>query len=126
MMPTTGEIISELREDKKLTQKELAELIGVARNTISKYEVNEFLPDSANLIALSKFFDVSVDYLLGLSRSSISTRFIDNEYIKLDNNSLFVGNIIKDMLKLSKESKYSLVDYMRYLLDRENKEKAKK
>lgn len=55
-----------LRIEKKLSQPELAQLIGVSKSMISFWEngINE--PTISNLIKLSQVFDVSTDYLLGL------------------------------------------------------------
>lgn len=54
-----------LRENKKITQKELARLFKVAESTISMYERNEREPSFSFVEKLADFFDVSVDYLLG-------------------------------------------------------------
>ncbi len=58
--------IRELREEKGLKQKELAKAIGVAAPRISEWETGKGRPVYEDLIALAKYFDVSVDYLLGL------------------------------------------------------------
>lgn len=55
------------REKKGLTQNELADLLGVSQQTISKYENGTREPDIDTLINLSRIFNVSIDYLLGLS-----------------------------------------------------------
>lgn len=59
--------IKELREADGLSQKELAEKLGIAKNTLSQYEHNKSNPSLEVIVQLSAFFDVSVDYLLGLS-----------------------------------------------------------
>ncbi|MBQ9967286.1 MAG: helix-turn-helix transcriptional regulator [Oscillospiraceae bacterium] len=59
--------IRDLREDKDLKQQDLAKLLNVSQTTYSRYESGALdIPTSA-LIKLSAFYDVSVDYLLGLS-----------------------------------------------------------
>ena len=62
-----GEILRELRTDKKLTQPQLAEAIGVSKSMISMWETGINEPTASNIMKLSKFFDVTTDYLLGLS-----------------------------------------------------------
>lgn len=57
--------IKELRKSKKITQEKLAEIIGVERSTVGKWESTSIIPSSEILIELSKLFEVSVDYLLG-------------------------------------------------------------
>lgn len=62
-----GEILAELRKDKNLTQDELGDILGVARGTISSYERGLSEPDDSMKIKIAKYFNVSVDYFLGLS-----------------------------------------------------------
>lgn len=56
--------IKQLRKEKKLSQLELAQKLGVAQSTLSTWETGRFEPDSKSLIALSEIFDVTVDCLL--------------------------------------------------------------
>lgn len=61
---TTGEKISILRQQKNLTQEQLAELMNVSRQSISKWESDAAYPETDKLIALADYFGCSVDYLL--------------------------------------------------------------
>lgn len=54
-----------MRKQKKLTQKQLAEKLGLDHTTISKWESNTYEPDANNLNKLAEILGVSVDYLLG-------------------------------------------------------------
>lgn len=60
-----SERLKELRKNKKLTQKEVAEKIGVARTTYAMYEQNRREPDNETLQKIADFFNVTTDYLLG-------------------------------------------------------------
>ena len=60
------EKIKELREEKGLSQMQLAKKIGVDQTTISHYEIGKREPDIAMIKKLCKIFDVSADYLLDL------------------------------------------------------------
>lgn len=60
-----GEKIIELRQQNNMTQKYLAEKLGFERTTIYSWERKGKEPSYATLIKLSKFFGVTVDYLLG-------------------------------------------------------------
>lgn len=59
--------IRDLREDRNLTQKELAEYLHVKQNTYSQYENEQRQIPISSLIALAKFYNTSADYLLGLT-----------------------------------------------------------
>ncbi len=58
--------IAELRHKKKLTQQELADMVGVSFQTISKWENGGAMPDITYLPVLAEYFDVSVDQLIGI------------------------------------------------------------
>lgn len=59
--------IKDLREDADLTQKQLAEYLNVRQNTYSQYENGQRQIPIDALIALARFYNTSVDYLLGLT-----------------------------------------------------------
>lgn len=59
--------LKRLREENNLTQSDLAKRIGVTTASISKYELGTVIPDVEKLIGYGKIFQVSVDYLVGLS-----------------------------------------------------------
>ena len=63
--------IRDLREDKDLTQTQLAKEINVSQRTYSYYENGERTIPPEVLIALAKFYNVSVDYILELSDNPI-------------------------------------------------------
>ncbi len=60
-----GRRIKELRTENGLTQQELAKILNVSSMSISFYENEQRKPDSEFIIACSRFFDVSTEYLLG-------------------------------------------------------------
>ncbi len=61
---TFGEKLSKLRKECNYTQEQLADLIGVSRQSISKWELDIAYPETDKLIELGKLFDCSMDYLL--------------------------------------------------------------
>lgn len=61
---TFGKKLQLLRRRNGLSQEQLADRLNVSRQAISKWELDAALPDTANVIALSRLFDVSADYLL--------------------------------------------------------------
>lgn len=59
--------LKKLREKAGVSQKALAESIGVSQQSINKYENHNIEPDVATLIRIADYFDTSVDYLIGHS-----------------------------------------------------------
>ena len=59
--------IRDLREDRDLTQKKVAEFLGMSQTGYSKYETGENDIPTAVLIKLADFYKTSTDYLLGLT-----------------------------------------------------------
>lgn len=57
----------ELRLEQNLSQEKLAKVFSVGQQTISKWEHDISEPDYNTLVAIAKFFDVTTDYLLGLT-----------------------------------------------------------
>ena len=69
-MDKIGNKIYELRKQRGLSQEELAYKLGVARQTISKWELGDATPDFKNLLALSEFFNVDIKYFTGADKNS--------------------------------------------------------
>ena len=61
---TLGEKLSKLRKENNYTQEQLADILGVSRQAISKWESNITYPETDKLIRMSELFDCSLDYLL--------------------------------------------------------------
>ena len=104
---TFGERLRELREERNITQKTLAEVLGVSPCMVSFYESgSHFLSDEKQLCSLADYFDVTTDYLLG--RPTIR---VVGQAEKL--NMLFVA--------LPDADRKSIMDYSEYLLSRYRK-----
>lgn len=83
-----GNNILELRKEKGLSQEQLGELIRVTRQTISNWELNETIPDTNQLIALSKSLNISIDDLVNNEIKNIVVE-------KVSNTEKLAGLIIK-------------------------------
>lgn len=64
------EKLKQLRKEKGLTQEEIANIIGVSKNTVSRYELGSREPDFETLNKLAEIFSCTTDYLLG--RTSVA------------------------------------------------------
>ena len=98
-----------LRKEKKLTQYDLAELLGFSRGQIGNYEQGTREPDQNTLLKISDFFNVSVDYLLG--KTDVKNYLEDpNVTIALHSDETSL-----DYSDLSDEAKKEVQDFIEYV-----------
>ena len=95
-------ILQELRLDAGLTQEDLADKFNISRSVLSKYETGENEPSYEFLIQCCKFFNVSADYLLGITRIRTSPNTLYN-FRNYDDDSLKKVNEILIYLKDNKK-----------------------
>ncbi len=82
MVQGLGERLQQKRSSMKLSQKEVANAVGVNPSVISNYENGERTPSVEVLMSLASLYHCSVDYLLGIektSRASIDVSMLDDE-----------------------------------------------
>ena len=65
-----GEFLKRLRNEKELTQEQLAEKLGVSNRTVSRWETGNNLPDIGMLIQLSEFYDIDIREIIDGGRKS--------------------------------------------------------
>ena len=58
--------IKDLREDRNLKQKDIAQLLGIEQTNYSRYELGKYMLGIDTYIILAKFYNVSLDYLAGI------------------------------------------------------------
>ncbi len=66
---TFGQIIKDLRHKSNMTQEQLAEILSISGQAVSRWENDNAMPDISILPAIANLFDVSCDYLLGVDIS---------------------------------------------------------
>lgn len=92
--------LKKLRENREMSQAQLAERLGVAIATVSAYEQDRTLPSVTILIKICRIFDVSADYLLGLSDDMIKRKaqltLGQTEAIKALINALESDNMLRE------------------------------
>lgn len=97
-----GQKIQELRKQNNLSQENLAENLAVSRQAISKWELDESIPDTDKIIKLSNLFQVSTDYLLCEDIKSLSSKTENGNYnkksITFDAYKQFIGRWVKIFL----------------------------
>lgn len=103
-MARFGEVLAELRQDRSLTQEQLAKILFVSKGTISNYENGIHFPDIEKLLALADYFGVTTDFLLGRATANISPDVLDEAIFP----GVTVGAFINDIHKLSPDRKKAL------------------
>ena len=58
--------LRDMREDRDLSQKEVADYLGIRQSDYSKYELGKHMMGIDKYIKLAKFYNVSIDYLAGV------------------------------------------------------------
>ena len=113
-----GERLKQLRIKKGLKQQELADMFGLSSGTISFYESEQRKPDIDFIVAIAKYFDVSTDYLLGL------TNAIDKENIdisKVTGLNDFSLTILEQSLKETNNAAAEVIDTVNLINDKNEK-----
>ena len=88
---TLGDKLSKLRKENNYTQEQLADVLGVSRQAISKWESNITYPETDKLVRMSKLFHCTTDYLL-LDEDEMDTDEEQNisEYHAALTNQIFI------------------------------------
>ena len=108
-MAEIGEILCELREDKGLTQNELAKIFHISGSSISAYELGTRLPSIEVLLAQVNYFDVSADYILGLTQHPSTLSSFTEEYT----SGKTIEDLIHDAKSLTTIQKEALIQVIK-------------
>lgn len=106
---TFGERLYELRKNKNISQEELAELLNVSRQSISKWENEKAYPEMTRLLFMSEYFDVSLDYLMRGTEEDERREEVTVSY-KAQNMLLIWNNFVSNLS--SKQRKLLIVLYV--------------
>ncbi len=104
----TVAIIKKLRSDVRMSQEQFAELFGVSRQAVQKWETGAALPDLENLIKISKYFDISLDALVLNMDSRISQELTFNKtlkpkYANINNDESYSSNLLTELQQSTDE-----------------------
>ena len=79
-----SENIKQLRENNQLTKIQFARMIGVSAQMVSNWENKKTIPSGKTLLKISKHYNISIDFLLGISDSSkVSLEGLYDESVNL-------------------------------------------
>lgn len=110
-----GQRLKDLRNDAGLTQKELGEKLKLSKSNISKYESDDVEPNIQTINDIAGMFDVSADFLLGLSDVKRQA------YQQQQQNNPTLNSIDN----LSDESRKELENYIKFLEMKDGIDKSK-
>ena len=104
--------LQQLRKAKGLSQEELANILGLSRQAISKWERAETSPDTDNLICLARLYNISIDKLLDTSESTeeIKERIVQERINEISSKNEETINHILDREDVSIGAKSGAVD----------------
>lgn len=91
-----GNILKKLRQDKNLTQEELAKKINSSRSNIANYENDKNMPSVEVLDKLSEIFHCSTDFLLGKSEIK------NNKQVNIDEEDIAFASSVKPLNETNK------------------------
>ena len=106
-----SEVLKELRESHSLTQEQLAKHIDVSRSTIAGYESRNRQPDYDKLVSISRYFHVSVDYLLTGEKEAV---FSSSSLPKPD-EKILDRKVMKAYQRLDFNGKQDVLKYVELL-----------
>ena len=112
--------LKELRKEQGLSQLLFAKKINVAQNTVSNWENGIRMMDLTTATQIAKYFNVSTDYLLGVSDERNSS--LDSDNIGYDDFTYAMHNESRD---LTDEDKEMLLDMAKMLKNRIDERKRK-
>lgn len=96
--------LKSLRKDRDLSQEEFAEIIGVTRQSVSKWELGEGYPDVEKLLIIAKSFNVSLDWLMGLISCFEDLCNLGQEYVIDKLKGLDADTIVKAYIGTSPQN----------------------
>lgn len=117
-MRSFGEILTSLREERGIYQKELAAILKVSVGTVSNYENNIHFPDQEALLQLADYFGVTVDYLLGRTSYRYSLDTLNEEYAP----GMTMAELVDIVQHFSPQNTASFLDYIELLQLRQKAE----
>ena len=123
-MASFKEMLKYLRVRDNLSQAELADKLGVAKSTISMYEVGKREPDFETLEAIADFFNVDMNFLLGKDGSENDHYYLNDETREIA-QEVFENPDMRALFKVARdippERLKAHIEFMKSLKEQENK-----
>lgn len=110
-MKELRQLIRDLREDNDLTQREVAAYLGVSQQTYSNYENGVREIPTNTVVALSRFYKVSTDYLLNSNSAYLGNTNLSNAYL----DEITLHDVMYDIQGLDEDARKELLRFIRFL-----------
>ena len=92
-----------LRNRSGCSQENLADALDVSRQTVSKWELGQSLPDAEKIVAISNFFSVTTDFLLRDTSPVQIEKNLDRIVIEFANSASDLDKISKDLVDIARD-----------------------
>ncbi len=106
-----GNMLAQLRKEKGLNQRDFAKSLGVSNGAIAMWETNKRQPDLDMILKISNYYDVSVDYLLGIdsdkqhpTKNNNSSNISPEDELLLASMTTKARNLIDTFLQLDEDN----------------------
>ena len=100
-----GEKLKTIRADKNLTQNDIAEILNISRSAYKDYETQIKIIPIKHLVTLSNYYDISIDYILGISN-------INKYSEKKEIDKIEAGNRLKELRKENQLTQKKLAEIL--------------
>ncbi|BFH17948.1 helix-turn-helix domain-containing protein [Paenibacillus melissococcoides] len=114
-----GRRIKELRKEKGVSQKDLAETIGVSRGNVGDWELDKVKPGADALLALSEYFEVTTDWLLSGNEPSNARKLVQGSALGISPSDL---ELLAKYHQLEDRDKIKIEERIEVLLELAGKE----
>ena len=116
-MSNFGEKLKALREEKKISQSELANTFNLSQSTIAYYEANKKQPNFKTIIQLADYFNVTIDYLLDRTDIKTLSKIIESEP---NQTEILAMNIFKELKPEFQEYVLQQINHLLELQEKNN------
>ena len=103
--------IRNLRESNNLKQKQVAEILGISQQAYSYYELNKRELPARHVKSLAKLYQVSTDYILGMTPGYVGSYDLNSKYIQ----DITLKDMLFNLEKLNKRNRQEAVKFLSYL-----------
>ena len=102
-----------LRDKKGCSQEDVADALGVSRQTVSKWELGNAVPDTSKIVDLSSWYNVSTDYLLKDEFDGDGFGEVDRVVIKFMNSARAMNEMSDDLIEIARDGVISPEERLR-------------